>query len=138
MFRHRLQLRRWAACVLALWLFGVGIGVANACVLAIEADAGGRDVLLAVASHDGAHAGVHHDGAPAPSNCQDFCGKAGVSMPPQKTSLDAAHGHALPVWAAIPVVHPTLPAESKAAPRFDADDLRAPLPIQIAFLRLAL
>jgi len=32
MFRHRHQLRRWAARALIVWLFGVVAGVANACM----------------------------------------------------------------------------------------------------------
>jgi hypothetical protein len=143
--------------MLLLWVFGIGAGVANACVVAIEADGGGYvDGAKAsqpapapsVASPDtarhGSHAGLHDEGSldqqgtPGQSNCRDFCDKTSVSIPPQQSVFDHAQGHALPplVTAVIPAVAST---SSAALPRPDRDvGSAAPVPITIAFLRLAL
>lgn len=157
MFRHRRQLRRWAALALLLWLFGVGTGIANACLTAGPAAAGdafaGRFVPLAgshheAASHDdaradgavfashGAEGQMHHRG-PATKNCQDFCDKAAVSIPPLKSSLDDIQFHAV-IATGVATVLPVpafAPARSWVLPR--RDGVLAP-PISIAFLRLAL
>lgn len=140
MFRHRLQLRRWAARLLLLWLFGVGVGVANACVVAIGFDRG-EHAGGVVASHAGGHEdrAQDHQGAPGQSNCKDFCDKAGVSLPPQQSVLDDALGHALPALTAMVVVRPFPPSSPVAFALPDREGgLAAPLPIEIAFLRLAL
>jgi len=152
MFRHRLQLRRWAARVLLLWLFGVGVGVANACVLAIGVgtaqgatflqDSAHAAPAASSGEHHGARAGMHEgagdrESAPGSSNCKDFCDKTGVSVPPQKSSLDGAHGHALPP-AVIAVIRPIEPPSPVALRRPDRDRHSGLPPITIAFLRLAL
>jgi len=145
MFRHRLQRRCWAALVLALWLFGVGVGVAHACLAP-----GALQPVGPVAAHlsvgDLPHAGPDQaaadgdahcqPGQAAHSNCQDFCDKARVSVPTLKSALDAAQGHALSLLA-VAVVLPVSAHEPVPwlAPR--RDGVRAP-PIPIAFLRLAL
>jgi hypothetical protein len=135
MFRHRRQLRLWAAQVLFLWLFGITAAVANACM------GPGEPSALA-----GAHAGAchgqpqasmdHHPAAPEKSNCQDFCDKASVSIPPLKWMLDDMQLHALSL-SVVAVVVPVPAFEWPAwrVPRRDV--LRAP-PIPIAFLRLTL
>ncbi|HEX5683192.1 MAG TPA: hypothetical protein VFY73_04070 [Ideonella sp.] len=143
--------------MLLLWVFGIGAGVANACAVVIEA-VGGEYVGVAkssqpepatsVASPDtvghGSHAGLHDEGtpdqqgAPGQSNCRDFCDKTSVSIPPQQSVFDHAQGHALPplTTAVIPAVASTSWA---ALPRPDRDVSGAvPVPITIAFLRLAL
>ena len=48
MFRRPQQLRRWALRVVLVWLFGIGLGVANAC-LAAQQFAGGDEAFQAVA-----------------------------------------------------------------------------------------
>jgi hypothetical protein len=155
MFRHRRQLRRWAARMLVLWLFGVGVGMANAC-LAPHAvglpDGPVRTSAAAEVSHPGAdadrhalHPGSHHshdaqgadhDGPTASPNCQDFCDKVAVSMPPLKSALDQLQGHALPASAASTAapVAPVLWVQPRMPRRHGA---WAP-PIPISFLRLAL
>lgn len=158
MFRHRLQLRRWAARVLLLWLFGVGVGVANACAFAIGFDrnehASGvvashagpsASAASGDAVHHGSHAETHddgdldHQGAPGQSNCKEFCDKASVSIPPQQSVLDDAHGHALPALTAMVMVRPALSPSPVALLLPDRDGgAAAPLPIEIVFLRLAL
>lgn len=156
MFRHRQQLRRWAARVLLMWLFGVGAGVTNACITT-----GHVAPVVAVASHLVAVADAHHnvvsldhvqaDGAGLSSqiddgpkhlgnlskaNCQDFCDKAKVSIPPLKSALDDDQSHAVIAMTAVTVLPmPAFAPEQLRVPR--RDGVRAP-PILIAFLRLAL
>jgi hypothetical protein len=156
MFRHRKQLRRWAAGALVLWLFGVGTGVANACLAPNLVVPGGllsgHVPVAGVVPHDAKVAAVapcHGStgdhrvvGTAGPqdssgrSNCQDFCVKATVSIPPLKFALDDVQGHALlfpmaPVFLAARVSAP----DRQWVPR--RDGVR-PLPIPIVFLRLAL
>ena len=156
MFRQRQQLRRWAARVLLMWLFSVGAGAANACITT-----GPVAPVVAVASHLVAVADAHHnvvshdhvqaDGASLPSqidglpthlgklskaNCQDFCDKATVSIPPLKSSLDDVQSHAVIAMTAVTVL--PMPAFAPVQLRVRRlDGVQAP-PILIAFLRLAL
>jgi len=156
MFRHRQQLRRWAACMLLLWLFGVGAGIANACLAPNLAQLGGS--IAAHASdegnpHDGAPAfGIaqHHasiqaqpdestqgqKGAAAKGNCTDFCDKASISIPSLKSALDDVQGHALPLAVvAFVLPGPAFVPMQLWLPR--RDGVWAP-PIPITFLRLTL
>jgi hypothetical protein len=141
MFRHRRQLRRWAAFVLLLWSFGVGVGVANACLAAHSTPAAGLATGLAAHCH-GASQGHQHLASmdpPAQSgnpNCQDFCDKASVSIPSPRVALDDAQGHAFfPATVVSLVPAPTFAPVRLWMPR--RDGVRAP-PIQIAYLRLTL
>ena len=133
MFRHRSQLRRWAAQVLLLWLFGIGAGLANACFAAGVAQPQGHcDAMRAAQGVP--HAG--HESAPAKTNCQDFCEKSTISIPPLKLALDHADAGAVsfPMVAVLFTAAVAEPAE-RWVPRPDGG--LAP-PITIAFLRLAL
>ena len=141
--------------MVVLWLFGVGVGIANACLAPPVVGLPGDPVRTSAASeplHPGAAAdrdarhpgpphshdgqGADHGGPTASPNCQDFCDKVAVSMPPLKSTLDQVQGHALPPSAAstaAPVapalwVRPWLPRRH---------GVWAP-PIPISFLRLAL
>ena len=130
MFRHRRQLRHWAARMLLLWLFGLGAGVANGC-LASRGDVpceGHRQAEHSIA--------VDHPQAPAKTNCQDFCEKSSISVPSLKTALDDAGGPALrprPIAVARLSIAPTV--DRSWGPRRDG---ARPPPIAIAFLRLTL
>jgi hypothetical protein len=156
MFRHRQQLRRWAARVLLLWLFGLGAGIANACLTSVPTNAASPAVALAVdtfaqhhdaTAHDGSHhehlASAAHDGLAghhgtiAKTNCQDFCDKATVSIPPLKTALDDVRAHALiaTVFTTTALPMPAFAPVQLWVPR--REGVQAP-PISIAFLRLAL
>ena len=157
MFFHRRQLRRWAARVLLVWLFGVAAGVANAC-LAPALDGHGAQASLGMhamdADHDAApmppgpdahdamvadHSGsADHGGIPGKANCQDFCQKSTVSIPPVKSALDQHDAHALAPMAIASVVPvPAFQPEQPWLPRRDGG-LATPPPITIVFLRLAL
>ena len=153
MFRHRQQLRRWAARVLLLWLFGIGAGVANACITTAPAASAARHIVAVVdahhdvVSHDhgqAASAGLPSQSADAPAhlgnlskaNCQDFCDKASVSIPPLKSALDDIQSHPVIAMTAMTVLPmPAFAPVQLRVPR--RDGVQAP-PISIAFLRLAL
>ena len=154
MFRHQHQCRRWAARVLLLWLFGVGAGVANACLVAVAAQpdslsaasfAGSHhDVAALYRAHDhgpsqrNEHAGhPGHSAPPASSSCQHYCDTAGISIPSQKSAFDDGHGNALFLLTTATAVvrDPGFAPARQWVPRWDS--VPAP-PIQIAFMRLAL
>lgn len=156
MFRYRQQLRQWAARVLLLWLFGIAAGVANACITteqgtpiaaAVSHLAAVVDAHHDVLSHDHAgtgNASVPSQGTDAPShlgnlskaNCQDFCDKATVSIPPLKSALDDVQSHAVIAMTAVTVLPmPAFAPVQLRVPR--RDGVLAPS-IPIAFLRLAL
>ena len=156
MFCHRQQLRRWATRVLLVWLFGLGIGVANACLAASIFEVARHSIAGSAASapeHEGTaaedrshYAGVTQSvsdeaaadqrGVADKSSCQNFCDRASVSVPPQKSFVDDAHVPALPPPVAATVVPvPAFPPVRVWVARRDA--ALAP-PIPIAFLRLAL
>jgi hypothetical protein len=131
---HRSSLRRWSARVLLLWLFGIGIGVVNACVLPMQgigSPAGPVEVVCP--DHDGDASGPTGD----KGNCRQFCDQERVSIRPLKTGLDdvATHALALPAsvvaWrvAAVPDVPRWTPG--------GREGVLAP-PVPIAFLRLTL
>lgn len=154
MFRRPQQLRRWALRVVLVWLFGIGLGVANAC-LAAQQFAGGDEAFQAVANVQAADDAAapadceHHsvavldqswhdqqDSKPK-SNCESFCERAGVTIPPQKSVLDNYQFHVLPppMVAALIVPASVDVSADVGAPRRDG---ARPLSIPIAFLRLAL
>ena len=135
-----------------VWVFGVGLGVANACLASID---GVRGAMSAVTNSSSAADDVmpegceHHTPAAASdrekgdfqtrhekSSCESFCERASVPAAPQKSMMDYLHGDLLPP----PLVTSIAPAPVPAPSRFLApppDGARS-LPIPIAFLRLAL
>lgn len=157
MFSNRRQLRRWAARVLLLWLFGVSVGVANACWAGNAGKLGGLHLpLVAVADATQAEAdlglaecelhatanpqelegaaGHLHSGSQ--TICHAYCDMSALSASPVKPSLDISPGPALPAPAYAFAL--TLPGETPVhllKPRRDGG--LAP-PITIAFLRLTL
>ena len=153
MFHHRQQLRRWAARTLLVWLFGIASGIAQACLTPSPMEPGAQRYEPAVevehgkaaAAGDGLHHESHpaqHEGflghadAPVKSNCQDFCEKSALAIPPLKSALDKVQGHALPppgVAMACPA--PAAASVQTLTPRHDG--ALAP-PIRLCFLRLAL
>ncbi|MFZ1607023.1 MAG: hypothetical protein WAT63_07090 [Rhodoferax sp.] len=139
MFRHRQQLRLWAARVLLVWVFAMGAGVANACLSMVV-----TEPARLPTAHGSQAADSHHGGGEAPhgatdaANCVDFCDKASVSIPTQKPASDDVQAHPLIcVVAATALPAPVLEPATASVPR--RDGVRAPpIPISIAFLRLAL
>lgn len=123
--------------MLFVWVFGIGMGVANACLSTPPTEHAGVHP-----AHASEVAATHHDGAedtrgsPVNPHCQDFCDRASVSIPKLKAALDDVQAHVLipqVVATALPV--PVFEPVQLRVPR--RDGVRAP-PIPIAFLRLAL
>jgi hypothetical protein len=90
MFRDRRRLRRWAAQVLLVWLFGIATGIVHACALRLadhhhEAGSGAPADHQIVGSHD--HGGSL-DNEDEQANCLDFCEKSSVTAPTLKSKLD--------------------------------------------------
>lgn len=138
MFRNRQFLRRWAARVLALWLFGIGIGVANACLTtggALQADhRGAQGEMMAVHSDSPSS----HHGSMVTANCQDFCSKVVVSAPILKSALDDAPVTPALQFASSAVIAAVVPVSQPAQQWVLRRDGRPPSSIPIAYLRLAL
>lgn len=139
MFRHRQQLRLWAARVLLVWVFAMGAGVANACLPKAATEHAGLPTAQgseASASHHGEADAPH--GATDAANCADICDKASVSIPMQKPTSDDMQAHPLIcVVAATALPAPVLEPTNSNVPRRDGVQA-PPIPISIAFLRLAL
>lgn len=142
------RLRRFAACVLLVWLFGLASGIVNACIVSTqlhqsdsvavsvahdhEATADGD-----IAGHDHAMAGHDHGGKTPPPACERLC-----EAPPAAPQADKSLSQALSVFWLAPA--PLPPVTVRPLPQVTAapasDELRwaATIPISIAFLRLAL
>ena len=138
MFSDRRRLRRWAAQVLLVWLFGLAMGVANACALGEQAhhrsDAATTAVLDLVQKHQ--HGNEQRDLAKV--NCLDFCEKSSVGAPQLKVVGDglAALGFALPVSHTLSVAGQADPTVGRLM--VDSPTLPGGPPPRIAFQRLAL
>jgi hypothetical protein len=140
------RLRRFAVPVLLAWLFAVGSGVVNACVVQVELGGIARmaaqdDQAAAERAHQvQAHAAGGHDHESHGGNppCKRFCDEPSAVSQSAKHDLDSANGF----WLA-PAPAPTyllVPAPSRADGAFHrrSERWRAAIPIPIAFLRLTL
>lgn len=141
----RALLRRLAAFVLLLWLFGVASGVANACVaasglrhaahaVAVEAALDHASHGVHVAPAQGGHDhGVHDDQPPCERLCEEprarTQGDKQQSIPLASFWLAGAPLPLFPQWPASETMSP--------APRAELA-LRTAIPIPIAYLRLTL
>ena len=138
MFSDRRRLRRWAAQVLLVWLFGLAMGVANACALGEHAHH--RPELATAAASDAVQKHQHgnEQGDPAKVNCLEFCEKASIAAPQLKLVGDglAALGFALPVSHTLSVAGQTEPTVDRLV--VDSPTLPGGPPPRIAFQRLAL
>lgn len=152
MFHHRQQLRRWAARLLFLWFFGVGIGIANACLVvpgmvmsaashawrvsdAMVLQSQGDEQAVTGQAADDQSARAVPDSQDRP-NCVDCCDDASASTPLLKSALDGLKGHAAvpPAMASVLPVPAFAPLQLRM-PRRDHVPASA---IPIAFLSLAL
>ena len=138
MFSDRRRLRRWAAQVLLVWLFGLAMGVANACALGEQAHH--RSELATAAASDAVQKHQHgnEQGDPAKVNCLDFCEKPSLGAPQLKVVGDglAALGFALPVSHTLSVAGQADPAVGRLM--VDSPTMPGGPPPRIAFQRLAL
>ena len=138
MFSDRRRLRRWAAQVLLVWLFGLAMGVANACALGEQAHhrphASTAGETAAVQQHQ--HGSEQADASNL--NCLDFCEKSSIAAAQLKSVGDGLTvlGLALPVAGALR----TPASTEQAVGRLFVDSPRLPggPPLRIVFQRLAL
>jgi hypothetical protein len=135
MFSDRPHLRRWAAHVLLVWVFGLAMGIANACAL------GGSthhpDTLQTMAN--GVSQGhAHQDGEQSKASCLDFCEKSSIGAPQLKVvgDSDTALAQALPVSSLLWVIETPESAVGRLV--VDSPHLPGGPPLRIAFQRLAL
>lgn len=137
MFSDRRRLRRWAAQVLLVWLFGFAMGMANACALGEPAHHKSDAASMA-----GGHASQKHQhgdeqGDLAKVNCLDFCEKSSIGAPQVKAGDGlAALGFALPASAVPWISGLAEPAVRRLV--VDSSHLPGGPPPRIAFQRLAL
>ncbi len=113
-----------------MWLFSLGVGVANACM--------GKGSDFAAAARR-----LHCEATQSPdsqepdgrTNCQEFCEKAGITIPLQKSALDDGQAQlAMPVAAmAAPVAAAVPTSTCTSSPQHTW-----PLPVRTVFMRLAL
>lgn len=135
MFSNRRDLRRWAAHVLLVWLFGLAMGVANACAVGgtthhTDSLDGGRMVNR-----------HHHDDQDADqgrANCLDLCEKSSVGAPKLKVADESTAVVWLPVLVSGPVGVIKLPEVVPDRQPPDTPHLRGSPPLRVAYQRLAL
>ena len=142
----RSRLRRLAACVLLLWVFGLASGIANACVLGSDSHHASHAAAGAVHVHHDGMAMDHMDGHAAHEHpadhgkppCEQLCDAPAAARTADHELASALAGFWLapaPLPAVVlralePPVRGALPG---AAPR-----VRDGVPLPIAFLRLTL
>lgn len=133
MFNDRRRLRRWAAPVLLMWLFGLAISVANACALGVAV----HDLGQTQAEND-AHEHAKHDNDSERTNCADFCEKSSIGAPVVKLDDEgmAALGLAMPVSGHVLLIPQPAPMLLPAVATLPL--LRGSPPLRIALQRLAL
>ena len=138
MFSDRRRLRRWAAQVLLVWLFGLAMGVANACALGEQAHHRSEVVTTAAPESPQKHQHGSEQGDLAKVNCLDFCEKSSLGAPQLKVVGDglAALGFALPISRTLSVAGRAEPAVGRLM--VDSPTLPGGPPPRIAFQRLAL
>jgi len=133
MWPSRRRLRRCAAWVLLLWLFGVGASVAHACLVSAAWD--GEGTVAAHATPLDRHDDDDYHGGPGKANCKDFCQKSSALTPTSKSVFDIPDPGAEP----IPPSFALLPAAQEAGASWHAlPDRQGTPPVHIAFLRLTL
>jgi len=138
MFSDRRRLRRWAAQVLLVWLFGLAVGVANACALGEPAHHRSEVATTAASDAVQKHQHGHAQGDLAKVNCLEFCEKSSIAAPQLKVVGDgqAALGFALPVSHTLSMAGQAEPTVGRLA--VDSPTLPGGPPPRIAFQRLAL
>lgn len=138
MFSDRRRLRRWAAQVLLVWLFGVAMGVANACALGEPAHHRSDAATTAAADAGQKHHHGEEQGDAAEVNCLDFCEKSSIAASQLKVVDDGfvALGMAPPVSGILSVAGQNEHAVGRLV--VDSPNLPGGPPPRIVFQRLAL
>lgn len=139
----RARLRRYAACVLALWVFGLGSGFVNACVVAAEV----RHASHATAQAAQGHGHVHEHGGRAGDASSP--GGAGSEQRPcerlcAEPTTASRHEKQSAILTGFFIVAPVSIHEIALRPRPPrvlasvAPDPGNPIPLSLAYLRLTL
>jgi hypothetical protein len=142
MFAQPRQIRRLAAHVLLVWLFVLGVGVANACVVQMglhhsaETVAPCHEAVLESAQSGQATQGDHQPDRTHPP-CQRLCDGPSAVTQAEKTQSNPLNGFWL---ASAPLPSVTFQSWAEPSGIVPSDDphWRQAVPIPIAFLRLAL
>ena len=139
---HQRSLRRFAATVLLVWLFGLASGIVNACIVSANLRHGG-DVAAPVAL--AAEAATLHDmdghdhGAKTVSPaCERLCDAPPAAPNAEKLAANLLSAFWLAAAPPPAMVVQAVPRGSDLRPRADRARPAAAVPISIAFLRLAL
>lgn len=135
MFSDRRRLRRWAAQVLLVWLFGLAMGVANACTLEESTHHhANAEAAVSLAEH---HHGDEQDDS-GKANCLNFCEKSSIAAPQLKVVDDglAAFGLALTAFDTLAISGQCQPTVDRLM--VNSPHLPGGPPPRIAFQRLAL
>ena len=146
---HQRSLRRLAATVLLVWLFGLASGIVNACIVSAELRPGAafaesvehdHAAITAEAAEAMEHGLAGHDngGQPVSPACERLC-----DAPPAAPNAERLAANLLSsLWLAVAppptIVVQAVPPSSALLPRADQAWPAAAIPISIAFLRLAL
>ncbi len=150
MFTQPQRLRRFAVHVLLVWLFALGTGIANACIVQLHWQHGVPSVAAHVHQHmvaaaDQDHAAdIHasqgqlcHDSIHrTPPPCERLCDGPSAVPQAERQPLDLLSGF----WL-VPAPVPSFEFQSFEAGRIVASEpipWHQPVPIAISFLRLAL
>lgn len=146
MFGPRKRIRHVAAHVLLVWLFALGVGIVNACVLEPDLRHGlaasapdGHGHAVPLDSHEGHVAGVHDHSAPQGGKlpCVKFCDEPSFGAQTVKQQIDPFSSVSPgPVPSGSMVVEQVPVAVRPQAT--DPTRWRPAIPISIAFLRLTL
>lgn len=137
----RSRLRRCAACVLVLWVFGLATGFANACIVAAEVRHASHAMAQSAHAHAHAHApAAEPDDQPAPVDagqrpCERLCAEPTTASRPEKQDAILTGFF---VVAPVAIHEVPLPPQP---PRLLVSAAPSPsnaIPLAIAYVRLTL
>lgn len=145
MFAQSQRLRRFAAYVLLVWLFGLGAGIANACVVHGGLSDSGHVAMHGADAGQGVSAQAQVDQAigadqecdQADPPCKQLCDAPSVVPQAEKQQSNPLSG----LWlACAPLPSPHLESGAEPAATIAGTHVRwrKTIPVSIAFLRLTL
>lgn len=152
MFTQPQRLRRFAVHVLLVWLFALGSGIVNACVVQLHIPQPAQvtaqsathehpQMAAALDDEDAAKVHEHHQHGDQADRthppCERFCDAPSVAPQPEKQQSNLLSGFWLAPAPVPPFDFQTSFAPIRITPSDDAR-WRKTIPISIAYLRLAL
>lgn len=140
MCRNRRRIRRWASWVVFAWLFGLGMGVVNACALV---DGVHGATVANTEHHPIGHDADRHGGESLghdKSNCLEFCALSSIGTPVVKVAPDSPLLADLPALPSAfqPYSATAQTAAAVAVAPSPSTERRSSPPLRIAYQRLAL